>query len=77
MRGDKGITLIALVITIIVMLILVTVTISIASDGKLFDHAGNAARETKAHVQNEETLQSGIVGGDDIQNFVNAKVTGN
>lgn len=76
MRGNKGITLIALVITIIVMLILVTVTISIATNGNLFTHAGNAAKGTKAHIANEEKLQSGtLTKGDgteqDIQLFVN------
>ena len=46
MRENKGITLIALVITIIVMLILVVVTIRISTKGGLFDYAGKAARET-------------------------------
>jgi len=44
-KEEKGITLIALVITIIVMLILVTVTIRVATDGNLFTHAANAARD--------------------------------
>ncbi|MGN1351431.1 MAG: hypothetical protein ACI4VE_01370, partial [Clostridia bacterium] len=46
MKSNKGITLIALVITIIVMLILVVVTIRISTNGGLFDYAGKAARET-------------------------------
>ena len=46
MRGEKGITLIALVITIIVMLILVGVTISFAINGGLF---GNAQESSKAY----------------------------
>ena len=37
MRGQKGITLVALVITIIVMLILVTVTVTTAINGGLFE----------------------------------------
>ena len=45
-RDEKGITLIALVITIIVMLILVAVTISMAVNGGLFEYAGRAAQET-------------------------------
>ena len=56
LENKNGITLIALVITIIVMLILVTVTIRVATDGKLFTHAANAAKETKAHVQNETAI---------------------
>ena len=46
-KQNKGITLIALIITIIVMLILVSVTINMALNGGLFGHAGNAAKGTK------------------------------
>ena len=42
MKGQKGITLVALVITIIVMLILVGVTVSIALNGGLITKAQNA-----------------------------------
>ncbi|MCL2341699.1 MAG: hypothetical protein FWC53_01160 [Firmicutes bacterium] len=42
MRGQKGITLVALVITIIVMLILAGVTITIAVNGGIFTQANNA-----------------------------------
>ena len=41
--NDKGITLIALIITIIVMLILVGVTVNVALNGGLFDAAKQAA----------------------------------
>ena len=47
MKDQKGITLVALIITIIVMLILVAVTISIALNGGLFDKARTASRETR------------------------------
>ena len=47
MKGQKGITLVALIITIIVMLILVAVTISIALNGGLFDKARTASKETR------------------------------
>ena len=50
---NKGITLIALVITIIVMLILVAVTISMAVNGGLFNYAGKAVGETKNAIENE------------------------
>ena len=46
-KANKGITLIALVITIIVMLILVLVTINISVNGKLFDYAGKATLDTE------------------------------
>ncbi len=47
MKGQKGITLVALIITIIVMLILVAVSISVAMDGGLFTRARGASRQTK------------------------------
>ena len=53
MKKNKGITLIALVITIIVMLILVAVTITIAVNGGLFDYAGRAAQDTETKKQEE------------------------
>ena len=47
MKKQKGITLVALIITIIVMLILVGVSISVALNGGLFDNASDSARKTK------------------------------
>ena len=46
MKGQKGITLVALIITIIVMLILVAVTISVALNGGLFQKAKDARDKT-------------------------------
>lgn len=46
MKGQKGITLVALIITIIVMLILVAVTISVALNGGLFTKAKDARDKT-------------------------------
>lgn len=62
---QKGITLIALIITIIVMLILVGVTISMAVNGGLFNYAGTAVEETKNAINAEEQLADGgiKVGG--------------
>ena len=56
MKNNKGITLIALVITIIVMLILVTVTIRVATDGKLFTHAANAVKGTQTAIEEENAI---------------------
>lgn len=61
MKGQKGITLVALVITIIVMLILVAVTVTIAINGGLFDAAKKAGNETNAAQNAEQNLASGIV----------------
>ena len=55
-RNNKGITLIALVITIIVMLILVGVTISMSVNGGLFTYAGRAASETNKAIEDEKTM---------------------
>ena len=59
--NEKGITLIALVITIIVMLILVAVTINIAISGGLFKKAQDAAIQTQLEADKEE-LQAAIMG---------------
>ena len=60
-KTQKGITLIALVITIIVMLILVGVTISMALNGGLFGYAKKAAKDTESQKQAEQELSSGEV----------------
>lgn len=58
---NKGITLIALVITIIVMLILVSVTISMAINGGLFEYAGKATGDTQNAINMEQELANGKV----------------
>ncbi len=78
MKEQKGITLIALVITIIVMLILVAVSVTIALKGGLFDTAKKASNETKAARDNELNLSNGQVTIDsqpynNINEFVDAK----
>lgn len=61
MRDQKGITLIALIITIIVMLILVVVSVTVALQTGLFDKAGEAARKTDAEMEKENSISSGII----------------
>ena len=56
MKNQKGITLIALVITIVVMLILVGVTISVSLNGGLFSTAKEATDETQIAKEREELL---------------------
>lgn len=75
MKNEKGITLIALVITIIVMLILVTVTIRVATDGNLFTHAANAAKGTKSAIADENAILDGNIGNKTIESIV-AEQTG-
>ena len=61
LNKQKGITLIALVITIIVMLILVAVTISMAINGGLFGKAGKATGDTRNAMNAEQALASGQI----------------
>lgn len=83
MKDQKGITLIALVITIIVMLILVAVTITMAINGGLFEKAGEAASGTNQAKTEEQELANGtaVVNGlngnaaTDINDIVNHYVS--
>ena len=61
MKSQKGITLVALVITIIVMLILVGVSVTVALNGGLFDTAEKAATNTEEALVQENRLDSGNV----------------
>ena len=60
-KTQKGITLIALVITIIVMMILVAVTVTVALRGGLFSAAKKAKDDTKAARDAELKLDSGKI----------------
>lgn len=78
MRGQKGITLVALIITIIVMLILVAVAITVVIQSGLLDTASEAGKKTQQAVQNESTMNdtvtiNGNEGsiGDHVNNIVN------
>ncbi len=53
-RKEKGITLIALIITIIIMLILVTLTVTSAVNGGIFKKAGEAVSKTRDSMKNEQ-----------------------
>ena len=57
MKKEKGITLIALIITIIVMLILVGVSVTVALNGGLFTKAKEAAQGTKTESEKEQLLE--------------------
>ena len=61
MKGQKGITLVALVITIIVMLILVGVSVTVALNGGLFTTAKDATEKTNNALVEENKLDSGKV----------------
>lgn len=68
MKGQKGITLVALVITVIVMLILAGVAISVlTSDGGLFNKTRNAANAYEISAANENKIVSNLMNYIDIQ----------
>jgi len=58
LKNEKGITLIALIITIIVMLILVGVTINVALNGGLFTKAEDAASATEKDAIYEQIVSN-------------------
>ena len=61
MKTQKGITLIALIITIIVMLILVGVSVSVALNTGLFKSAQTAAKNTQLAIEEETELSNGTI----------------
>ena len=60
MRKEKGITLIALIITIIIMLVLVAVTISIVINSGIIGKAQKAKQDTTAAYESESKLGDNI-----------------
>ena len=58
---EKGITLIALIITIIVLLILAVVTIGSVQKSNIIKHAQNAASEYKTKTDEENTILDGYL----------------
>ena len=65
MKGQKGITLIALIITIIVLLILAMVSISLVMRWNIINHANNAIQQ-----YNEDALKEGNFLND-AENYLN------
>ncbi len=59
-KQEKGITLIALIITIIVMLILVAVTIQVTINGGIFEKAGEAVGKTKNSMEEENDMMKNL-----------------
>ena len=69
LKKEKGITLIALIITIIVMLILVGVTVTTALNGNLFRIAYDAAKRTEEFRDMELELSQGLINGKPIEDL--------
>lgn len=55
-KSEKGITLVALVITIVILIILATVSISFAVNGGLFDRAEKGAQMYSNSAVDEERV---------------------
>ena len=69
MKKNKGITLIALIITIIILLILVGVSINLAIKGDLFGSAEKAVSGTNDKVAQEQTRVDELMGRlEDVNN---------
>ena len=77
-KSQRGITLIALVVTIIVLLILagVAITLSIGENG-IFKRAGQAADTWENATKNEEKEMNGVVDIIDNINVGNNAISGN
>ena len=70
LKTEKGITLIALIITIIVMLILVAVSVIVSIDGGLFSKAKEAGRKTQIAAQKESGLREEYEIDKEMGNFI-------
>ena len=62
MRGQKGITLVALIITIVVLLILAVVAIGAVRDSSIINHAQNAAKDYNSARADEESTVTDAEG---------------
>ena len=62
MRKNKGITLIALIITIVLLIILLGVSIDLIIDGKIFSSAEKAVNGTNAKVAQEQSRVDELMG---------------
>lgn len=68
MRKEKGITLIALIMTIILLLILVGVSLNLLIKGDLFDSAEKAVSGTNAKTEEQQTRVDELMGQMDRAN---------
>ena len=75
MKGQKGITLVALVITVVVMLILAGVAIAAVVDGNgLFNRTRDAANVYEKSAEEENKLLQQLMNYVDVQLDLNNKL---
>ena len=70
MRRDKGITLIALIITIVVMLILVAVSVNVIVNSDLIGHAEKIGDAYKNAIAEEERYNPSIGNGKTLEDYM-------
>lgn len=69
MKNQKGITLVALIITIIVMLILVAVSVAVVMNSNILGTAEKTVEKYKQEAANESNIGEGnIIKGSDGKN---------
>ena len=69
MRGQKGITLVALIITIVVLLILATVAITSLQENNIIDNANMAVNAYNNKVQQSENQITTL--NQTLQDYIN------
>lgn len=74
---EKGITLVALVITIVLMITLVSVSVVTVLDGKLFGYAGKATSKVELYSIVEALNEKGVMYGKENLNGTLSEVLGN
>ena len=70
MRRDKGITLIALIITIVVMLILVAVSVNVIVNSDLIGHAEKTGDAYRNAIAKEEAYNPSIGNGKTLEDYM-------
>ena len=70
MRRDKGITLVALIITIVVMLILVAVSINVIVNSDLIGHAEKTGDAYRNAIAKEEAYNPSIGNGKTLEDYM-------
>ena len=78
MKSNKGITLVALIITVIILLILSAITIDIAIDGKLFDKSQETVSEANNKLGEEQNRVDGLINEwDNLEIGISGNTSGN
>ena len=70
MRKEKGITLVALIITIVVMLILVAVSVNVIVNSDLIGHAEKTGDAYRNAIAKEEAYNPSIGNGKTLDDYM-------